>query len=73
VQADVNLIRCPDELIGQARSAAGTENDPSLSEGAVNLFIPPTDVPKFYDVAARGIELADNVIEPSSGEAIARR
>src|SRR6478672_3648652 len=31
VQADVNLIRCPDELIGQARSAAGAKNDPSLS------------------------------------------
>ena len=73
VQADVNLIRRPDELIGQARSAAGAEDDPSLSEGAVNLFVPPTDVPKFDDVAARGIELADDVVEPGLGEAVAWR
>ena len=73
MQADINFIGRPDELIGQARSAAGAEDDPCLAEGAVDLLIPPAGVPEFHDVAARGIELADNVIEPGLGVAIARR
>ena len=73
MQADVNLIGGPDELIGQARAAAGAEDDTCLAEGAVNFFIPPTGVPEFHDVATGGIELADNIIEAGFGVAIARR
>jgi len=73
MQADVNLIGGLDELIGQAWAAAGAEDDTCLSEGAVNFFIPPTDVPEFHDVATGGIELADNIVEAGFGVAIARR
>ena len=61
VQAEVNFIDCPDELIRQARAAAGTEDDACLAEGVVDFLIPPAGVPEFHDVAARGIELADDV------------
>ena len=73
VQADVNFIRCPDELIGQARAAAGTEDDPCLPEGAIDLLIPPAGVAKFHDVPARGIELADDIAEPGLSVAVAWR
>src|SRR6476619_3824381 len=73
MQADVNLVGGPDEFIGQARTAAGAEDDTCLAEGAVDIFIPPTGVPEFHDVATRGIELADNIFEAGFGVAIARR
>ena len=73
MQADVNLVGGLDELIGQARTAAGAEDDSCLAEGAVDIFIPPTGVPEFYDVATRGIELADNIFEAGFGVVIARR
>src|SRR6476659_9259317 len=73
MQADVNLIGGLDELIGQARAAAGAEDNACLPEGAVNFFMPPTGVPEFYDVATGGIELADNIVEAGFCVAIARR
>ena len=73
MQANVNLIGRLDELIGQAWAAAGAEDDTCLAEGAVDIFIPPTGVPEFHDVATRGIELADNIVEAGFGVAIARR
>ena len=54
-------------------TTAGAEDNSGLSEDPVYLFIPPAGVPEFHNIAARGIELADNVIEPVLGEAIARR
>ena len=73
MQADVNLIGGLDELIRQAWAAAGAEDDTRLAEGAVHIFIPPSGVPEFHDVATRGIELADNIFEAGCGVAIARR
>ena len=67
VQANINLLGRSDELIRQPRSAAGAEDYPSLAKGAVDLFVPPAGMPEFDDVAARGIKLADNVIEPGLG------
>jgi hypothetical protein len=72
VQANVDFICCADELLGQAGSAAGAEDDPDLSEGAVHFLVPPAGVPEFNDVSARGIELADNVVEPGLRVAVAR-
>jgi hypothetical protein len=36
---------------------------PAFAKGAVNLVVPPACVSEFDDVASRGIELTDNVIE----------
>src|SRR5712671_1520091 len=46
---------------------------PCLAKGAIDLFVPPAGMPEFDDVAARGIKLADNLLEPGLGVAIARR
>jgi len=73
VQADICFIGCADKLIGQARSAAGAEDEPGLSEGAVHLVIPPAGVPEFDGIAARAIELDDNFIKPGLGVTMARR
>src|SRR5882757_8252612 len=72
MQADVNLVCGLDEFIGQAWAAAGAEDDTCLAEGAVNVFIPPTGVPEFHDVATSRIERADNIIEAGFGVVIAR-
>jgi hypothetical protein len=61
-QADVNFIGSADELVGQARPAAGAEDDSGLAEGVIDLVIPPAGVPEFNYVAARRIEL---VMSPS--------
>src|SRR3954469_25341852 len=73
VQADIDFVGRSYELVGQARCTARAEDDSGLSEGAVNLFIPPACVPKFHDVAARGVKLGDNIVEAGPGVAIARR
>ena len=73
MQADVNFIGGSDQLVRQSRSAAGAEDDPGLAKGLIHLLVPPTGVPEFDDVAARGIKLADNVVEPGLGVAVARR
>src|SRR5438270_9876239 len=73
MQAEVNLIGCPDELVGQARPAAAAEDNSGLSKGPINFLIPPAGVSELDDVAARRIELAHDRVQPRSGVAVARR
>jgi len=73
MQADVNFVGGPDKLVGQARSAAGAEDDSGLPEGVVNFLLPPARMPKLHHVAARGIELVHNRVQPRFCVAVARR
>src|SRR3954467_7573319 len=73
MQAEVNLIGCPDKLIGQAWPAAGAEDNSGLFKGPINFLVPPAGVPKLHNIAARGIELAHDRVQPRSGVAEARR
>ena len=73
VQADIHFTGRADKLVRQARSAAGAEDDPGLSKGAIHFVIPPAGMAEFDDIPASGIKLADNVIEPGLGVAIAWR
>ena len=73
MQADIHFVRCPDEYIRQSWSAAGAEYYSCLAKGAVDLFVPPTGVPEFDNIAACRVELADNFLETGVGVAIARR
>jgi hypothetical protein len=73
VQAEIHLVRCPDKLIRQSWPATGAEYYSCFAKGAVDLFVPPAGVPEFDDISAGRIELADNILEPRLGVAIARR
>ena len=73
MKAHVDLVRRADEFVGKTGPAAGTEDNPGLPKGGVNLLVPPALVPEFHDVAARWIELADDRIQASLGIAKARR
>src|SRR4051794_30782662 len=73
MQTDINLIGCPDKLVGQAWPAAGAKDNSGLLKGPVNFLIPPTSVPEFDDIATRGIELAHNRVQPRLCVAVARR
>lgn len=73
MQADIHVVRGPDEHIRQSWSAAGAEYYPRLAKGAVNLFVPPAGVPEFDNIAACRIELADNFLEAGVGIATTRR
>jgi hypothetical protein len=73
MQADIHFIGRANELVRQSGAAAGAEYYASFAKSAVNLLVPPALVSEFDDVAARRIELADNVIEPGLGVAVAWR
>jgi hypothetical protein len=73
MHADIDFLRRSNEFIGQSRRAAGAEDYACLAKGTVDFLVPPACVPEFGDVAPRGIELTDNVIESSLGVAIALR
>src|SRR5436305_14261640 len=73
MQADVNVIRGPDKLIGQAWPAARAEDNSGLCKGPIDFLVPPAGVPKLDNVAARGIELAHDRVQPRSRVAVARR
>jgi len=62
MQAYIHFVSRPNELIRQSRPAAGAKNDPSFSEGAIDLFVPPACVPEFNDVAPRGIKLTNDIL-----------
>ena len=72
VQADIDFIRGPDEFIRQPWAAAGTEDNARLTKGNVNVFIPPTRVSEFYDIAPGWIELADDGGKACPRVAVAR-
>ena len=71
MQADVNFIGCPDKFIGQARPAAAAEDNSGRCKGAINFLVPPAGVPKLHNVAARGIELARDRVQPRPRVAVA--
>src|SRR3954465_11663645 len=73
MQADVNFIGCPDKLVGQAWPAATAEDNSGRFKGPINFLVPPAGVPKLHNVAARGIELAHDRVQPRSCVAVARR
>ena len=73
VKANIDFIGRLDKFIWQTWSAAGAKNDPGFSKGPIDFLIPPAGVPEFYDVAAGGIKLADNFVEPCPSEAVTRR
>src|SRR3954470_9291849 len=73
MQAEVNFIGCAHKFIRQARPAAAAEDNSGGCEGPINLLVPPAGVPKLHDVAARGIELAHDRVQPRSRVAVARR
>ena len=57
VEADVNIIRCPNQFVGQFRTAACAKNSPGFAEGGENPLIPPAYVAEFHDIAPFMVKL----------------
>ena len=73
VQTDIDLLRRHDELVREARSAAGTEYNSGFAKSRVNFLVPPGLMPEFHDIAAGGVELAHDRIQTGFAVAVAWR
>jgi hypothetical protein len=73
VEADIDVVGGPDQLVRQPRPAARAEDDPGRPEGLVDLLPPPARVPELDDVAPPRLELAHDRRQPLRRIVEARR
>ena len=57
VKADIDFVGGLDQIVWQARPAAGTEDDPGFAKGGVNIFIPSALMAELDHIAARRVHL----------------
>src|ERR1700759_3112530 len=67
MKAEIDFVGGFHQLVGQARSAAGTENNTVIAKGRENLVIPPARVPELDHVPARGIQLLHDPAQSRRG------
>ena len=73
MEPDINFVCCPDQVVWQARAAAGAENDIVCAKSSENALIPPAAMPEFDNVTPGGVELGDNVVQPGTAKVKAGR
>ena len=64
MQADVDVVRRPHQLVRDARRAHRAQDDFPPPQRAIDLAVPPAFVPELHDVAIPRIELLANRRQP---------
>jgi hypothetical protein len=73
VKANVDLLGGSDQTIGQAGSAARTEDNAAFTECSEDVFIPPTGMAELHDITTARIELSHDRRQASRSEVVTGR
>src|SRR4029453_10482052 len=66
VETDVDVRGGDNELVRQARPAAGAEDYAGLAECLIDPLVPPALVPELHDVPPPWVELGNNPVQPGA-------